>query len=639
MTGPSHVARRPARPVMLFDDDCAFCRRWIARWRQATGERVEYLPYQSESVAAEYPELPKARLEKAVHLIGVDGRIFAGAEAVVRALQGTVQWPAWCYDRLPGIAPVMELAYAMVASNRRVFSFGTRLLWGTHVERPTHYLTRWLFLRLLGAVYLCAFWSLGTQILGLSGSRGIVPAGMIMEAMGRGLGDAGPVERFLRVPTLCWWDASDDFLRGQCVVGGALAVVLMAGFAPGPCLALLWLLYLSLATVTTVFLGYQWDNLLLEAGLLAVFFAPWRLWPNLAREAPPSRLVLWLLRWLIFRLMFASGWVKLLSDDALWKNLTALTVHYETQPLPTALGWYAHQLPVWFQKLSCGVMFAIELALPLLVFLTRRPRFIAFWAFVGLMLLIALTGNYAYFNLLTIVLCVPLLDDFAVMRWLPARWRDRVGAPAHLATRWARWPAMRWGRRTVTAGLFLVVAALSVPPLAGLFHRGGDWPVALREMHRWASPFRSVSGYGLFSVMTPSRPEIVLEGSEDGRNWVPYEFKDKPGDVRRPPPWVAPHQPRLDWQMWFAALGDVRSNPWFVNFCHRVLQGSPDVLALLAKNPFPDRPPRFVRAGLWEYRFTTMAQRRATGAWWRREFKAYYLDPISLALMEEAPLR
>jgi predicted DCC family thiol-disulfide oxidoreductase YuxK len=625
----TRVAHPPEKPVLIYDGDCGFCRRWIARWKQLTGERVEYVPLQSERVASQFPELPGAALETAVHLVEPDGRVTRGAEAAFRSQACARRWPIWIYQNVPGVAPVSEAAYRVVARNRTFFSFVTRWLWGPRVEPPTHFLVRWLFLRLLGVAYLVAFVSLNAQVLGLIGHDGIVPADQVMRTVERNSEDLG-LERYRQMPTLCWLGADDQFLRTQCVAGIALSALLILNVAPAVCLAFLWVLYLSLTTVSTVFLGYQWDNLLLEAGFLAIFFAPLRLWPNLAREAPPPRIVLWLLRWLLFRLMFASGAVKLLSGDPTWHNLTALTLHYETQPLPTALAWYAHQLPLWCQKASCGVMFGIELVLPFFILFPRRVRFIAFWAFSLFMLAISITGNYTFFNLLTFALCVTLLDDFALVRFAPAKWEGRVAAgprPPWLK----RLPrGLRWaggGVLAVVAAIILAVTAVEMLGMARL-----RWPPdsAFVKLYRWVAPFRSINGYGLFAVMTTTRPEIIVEGSYDGVTWLPYEFRHKPGDVQRRPTFVAPHQPRLDWQMWFAALGDVRGNQWFVSFCFRLLQGKREVLALLEKNPFPNRPPRFIRASLYEYHFTTPDERRATGAWWKRERTGEYCPPLSL---------
>jgi len=397
----------------------------------------------------------------------------------------------------------------------------------------------------------------------------------------------------------------------------------MLGIAPAPCLALLWLIYLSLVTVGRDFYGFQWDNLLLETGFLAIFFAPLQLLPRPSREASPSRIVLWLLRLLLFKLIFSSGCVKLLSGDPNWRNLTALTFHYQTQPLPTWIGWYANQLPLWFQKFSCAAMFGIELGAPWLIFAPRRLRFLGGASIAFLQILILLTGNYTFFNFLTLALCLLLLDDFALGKFVPPQFRARF------TIRDSRFTPSLW-HRLVTIPLAAVVLVVSLFQMISMFGVRSNVLVPIAVADEWLQPFRTVNSYGLFAVMTTERREIVVEGSNDGTNWLAYEFKFKPGDVNRRPEFVEPFQPRLDWQMWFAALGNYQGNPWFEDFCERLLQGSPDVLALLEKNPFLQKPPSYIRAEFYDYRFTTFAERRATGAWWKRELIGEYLPPVSL---------
>jgi hypothetical protein len=494
------------------------------------------------------------------------------------------------------------------------------------------------------------------QIIGLVGRNGILPADSAVAAMRLGA-DAQRLglERYHLVPTLCWLQATDGFLIAQCAAGTTLAVLVIIGIAPAPCLFLLWLIYLSLATVCREFLSFQWDNLLLEVGFLAIFLAPLQLWPRVSRAAPASRLVLWLLRWLLFKLMFQSGCLKLLSGDPAWRSLTAPRFHYETQPLPTWIGWYAHQLPVWAQQASAATMFGIELFVPFLIFAPRRPRQVAFFALVAFQVLIFLTGNYCFFNLLTIALCLPLLDDAALKALLPRTLRDSLCPedPQKMGTQWNaslprssdlqagpltphplprkpwRWPVQ------ITVPLAVIAVATSLMQFSAMFRLPVPWPRPILAVYAWLTPFRTFNSYGLFAVMTTSRPEIIVEGSNDGVTWRAYEFKYKPGDVKRRPRFVAPHQPRLDWQMWFAALGDYRHNPWLLDFCQRLLEGSRPVLALLERNPFPQRPPRYIRAVVYDYRFTDFATRRNTGAWWRREGKGLYLPALSLPAQGE----
>jgi predicted DCC family thiol-disulfide oxidoreductase YuxK len=630
------VASPPEKPLLLFDGDCGFCRRWIVRWREATGDRVRYEPYQE--AAARFPEVSLEEFQREVKLVLPTGEVLGGAEAALRALDhapgGSVAHRL--YRHLPGFAAATDLGYRIIARNRGMASAATRLFWGKTVERPTYTRASSIFVRLVGLCYLIAFVSLWLQIEGLAGSNGIVPVARLLEWAR----EQGGVERYWFLPTLSWLDTGDVFLHALCAGGTALSVLVIAGVAPSLFLGLLWVFYLSLSTDGQVFLQFQWDVLLLEAGFLAIFLAPprWRL--RFSSESPPSGIALLLLRCLLFRLVFSSGVVKLGSGDATWRSLTALRYYYETQPLPPWTAWLMHQLPDWFQTASVLFVFLVELAVPFLVFAPRRLRLFAFGFLVALQLLIAATGNYAFFNLLTIALCVLLLDDAVFRRRVaggrgqapPLRegTRDAVAPPPlppgegrgegkTAAIRSSRWP--RWLLASLAAGILL----LSILQMAITLGQARRLPAVCLDIVRWTSPFRTVNRYGLFAVMTTSRPEIIVEGSDDGSTWRPYPFRWKPGEVTRRPRFVAPHQPRLDWQMWFAALGSWQENPWFPSFVAALLRGSPEVLRLLAANPFPHRPPRYVRARLYDYRFTKAADRRATGAWWaRREIEPYF---------------
>ncbi len=486
----------------------------------------------------------------------------------------------------------------------------------------------WLFLRLLGLVHLVAFVSLWVQLEGLVGAGGILPVGEFLERVHGRFGS----ESYGLLPTLSWISHSDAFLDGLCAVGAALSLLLLCDVAPIPVLALLWACYLSLQISGQTFLGFQWDILLLETGFTALFLAPGRIRPRLPwNEADPPRAGRWLVWLLLFKLMFLSGAVKLVCLDETWWGLTALDYHYFTQPLPLATSWYAHQLPAWFQRLSVLVMFAIELGAPLLIFGPRRLRHAACGALLFLQLAIAATGNYGFFNLLTAVLCLPLVDDDLAERLLPRRLRRRGGAAVAGTRRWLRWTGS--GARATGAAAIALLSALTFvreivrtePP------QGIDGPVgaALDAADRyvlswgntalgWIDPYNTVSGYGLFRAMTTARPEIVIEVSQDGRAWRELEFRWKPGDVRRRPALVAPHMPRLDWQMWFAALNPQRSYPWLERLLARLLEGAPAVEALLGEKPFASGPPRFVRLVAYDYEFTSAEERARTGAWWRR---------------------
>lgn len=466
-------------------------------------------------------------------------------------------------------------------------------------------------LRGLGVIYLVAIVSFWWQADGLIGARGILPFASWLESLRPQVEQVG----YGRLPTLLWLHPGDAFLHVLFGAAAVFAVLLAAGWVPWLCTPVLWALYLSLAQAGQVFLGFQWDALLLEVGFLAILVSPWRVRLRWGQDPDPPRLAILLLHVLCFRFMLASGWVKLASQDPAWRDCTALAYHYWTQPLPSWTAWYMNLLPMPLQRASCAAMFAIEMGLPFLIWMPRRARHVAAFGFIALMLVVMATGNYAYFNLLTIVLCLWLLDD--------AFWRAPAGAaPARTARELVQ--------RVLIVPPAAVVLVLSIVILAGTFRAPVPWPRWVGALYEAVQPFRSVNHYGLFAVMTKSRPEIVIEGSPDGEHWFAYEFAWKPGDPARRPRFVAPHQPRLDWQMWFAALGTREGNPWFLHLLVRLLQNEPAVLALLAHNPFPERPPQAVRAWVYEYRFTTAAERRATGAWWTRAPKAVYCPAIRL---------
>jgi predicted DCC family thiol-disulfide oxidoreductase YuxK len=601
------VMNRPAGPLVVFDGDCEFCRQWVRRWRGMTGDRVSYRPWQE--VGHDYPEIGEGGFRARVWLIEPDGRARGGAGAVFRlhALAGDRRWPDRLYSRVPAFARASEATYDLVARHRQAAMVATRLLCGSVDRRPSYRRTRVLFLRGMGVAYLAAFWSLAVQADGLIGTRGIAPVGEFLDRVGQVLGG----ERFWQVPTLMWLDPSDRALHALCWGGVVTGGLLIAGILAGECLVLLWLGYLSLMSVGQPFLGYQWDVLLLEAGLLAILMAPWGLRLDRAARGP-SLGAIWLVRWLVFRLMFLSGVVKLASGDPTWSAWQAMRYHYETQPLPTWTSWYMHQCPPWFQSASVGFMFWAELVAPFFVFGPRRVRMVGFASIVLLQVLIAATGNFGFFNLLTIVLCLTLVED--------RDWGREDDEPAELSPR-------AWWRR----GLFGMAAAVivAVTTMEGLDRSGLTivFPEPLEEVRRWVAPWHSMNAYGLFAVMTTERPEIEVEGSADGEHWRTYSFRWKPGDVDRPPRFATPHLPRLDWQMWFAALsGDCRREPWFLAFERRLLEGSPEVLGLLRDNPFPDGPPRLLRARLYRYHFTGPGDR----AWWRREETGWFCPPVGL---------
>ena len=617
---PAHFADRTvAKPLVIIDGDCGFCRRTAERMREITGDRADYAP--SQEVGGDFPSILPEEFAREFKLVEPDGHITGGAEAACRLLfvGGKNPWsgfPLWAYRKIPGARRVVDVGYRFVAEHRMVFSALVRWGWGNDLRRPTFDAARTWFLRVLGLVYFAAFLSMRVQVDGLVGSGGVLPFARLLEAV---RGRYGVVDRLLELPSLAWLvGGSDGALHGFCNGGMILALGLIAGVAPVCCLVLLWACYLSVCTAGQVFMGYQWDALLLEAGFLSIFLAPPRWWAGPRATLPPvSRVGMFLMRWLLFRLMLMSGVVKLTSGDATWSGLTALRYHYETQPLPTWVGWWMHQAPDWWQTGSVGFVFFAELAAPFFVWGPRRVRLAGFWVLVTLQGLIALTGNYGFFNALTAALCLLLLDDRQWPRWLVPR-----NIPL---TREAR--GWRWLRAPVAA-VYVVFGAMLLWQTIFPVRSASGW--LQTAYYQDIYPFRSLNTYGLFASMTTERPEIILEGSRDGEHWQPYAFRWKMSDPQRAPAFVSPHLPRLDWQMWFAALDRDDALPWFEPFLVRLLQGSPEVLGLLAENPFPNAPPRYVRAVLYDYRFTDLAERRRTGAWWRRTEHGLYFPAVSL---------
>jgi len=633
MPNQSHlrVSNPPPKPLLIWDGDCDFCRLWIERWREMTMDQVDYST--NQKAADRFPEIPKNEFNRSLVLIQPDGAVIFAAEAVYRSLpyRHSREWLAWSYDHIPGFAGVSETGYCLIARHRKLASAVTRLLWGKDVRRPTYVWARRWFLRALGVIYLIAFVSLWIQLDGLIGSNGMSPVSQFLPAA---RGQLGP-DAYTLLPTLCWFASSDAFLHFLCGGGVLCSLLLIFGIAPAVSLLALFILYLSLTTAGQVFFSFQWDVLLLEAGFLSIFFAPWRLWSRkisprpgstIAATEPVSRVGLFLLKLLLFKLMLMSGVVKLTSGDDSWWNLTALDYHYWSQPLPTVFGWWADKSPEWFKHFSVAFCLVVEMIVPFFIWAPRRLRLVAAGLLIFLQISIAITGNYCFFNLLTIALCLLLIDDASIGRAVDGRASPVAQVLRPVNAKWIAERLSMFG----AIGVIIVTLPINAWLIFSAFKPLNGPPAALANLYERLEAFRVVNGYGLFRVMTKDRCEIILEGSADGIDWLPYEFKWKPGDVKRAPGWCAPHQPRLDWQMWFAALGTPHENQWLVALIFRLLQGSHDVNGLLANNPFPDKPPHYIRAMFYRYRFTTVDELRETGAWWKREELREYLPTLSL---------
>jgi hypothetical protein len=466
---------------------------------------------------------------------------------------------------------------------------------------------RWLFLRCLGLIFFSAFYSLAFQIKGLIGPDGILPADAYLKEVTRILPG---LSRFYWVPSVLWLGAGKTALTALVWCGLIASVLLVLNLWPRATIAVCLVLFLSFISAAQDFASYQSDGMLLEAAFLSLFFAPRGLRPGLAADQPPSRASLFLLRWEWFRIYFESGVVKLLSGEEQWRHLTAMDHYYENGPLPTWLGWYVQQrLPHGFHAGTALVTLAVELGLVWLAWLPRPFRLTCFAIVTPLQIGIILTANYAFLNYLVLVLGFLLLDDRVFARL-------RLGVPESAARPVARW--------RMAAGA-AVLAWLFYATIAPYFAAGVR---TLAEPARLLAPFRIANQYGLFAVMTRQRYEIEFQGSRDGETWIAYPFRYKPQDVREAPGIYAPYQPRFEWNLWFASLGSWNQVPWVLNVEVRLLQGSPDVLALFRRDPFAGKPPARVRAALWQYWFTDAATKRKTGAWWRREERGLYAPEL-----------
>ena len=497
---------------------------------------------------------------------------------------------------------------------------------------PRSYLySRWIFLRALALIYLSAFYSLLFQIKGLIGPQGILPASHYLQAVEQYYPS---VMRFTLVPSLLWIRSGNRALVALVYIGLLAAILLLLNVWPRATLAVCFVAFVSFVSVARDFSGYQSDGMLLEAGFMAMFFAPPGLWPGLGRANPPARATLYLLRWEWFRIYFESGIVKLASGDESWRHLTAMYDYYQNGPLPTWIGWYVQQFPHWFHQSTALLTLVMELGVVWMVFLPRRVRIICFWLVTPFEISIILTANYAFLNYIVLFLGILLLDDEYIQKFIPARFRGTVST-APLSTQAAGVAsggfAAEWRERTagvrksikgIACGwIFYATFAL----LLGTVFREIPLPEA---PVRWVEPFRIAERYGLFAVMTHERYEIEFQGSRDGKTWIPYPFGHKPQDVYKAPGIYAPYQPRFDWNLWFASLGSWREYPWTVVVEEALLKNDQAILQLFANDPFGNQPPQMVRAVIWQYWFTDRAERRASGAWWKREMRGLYCPAL-----------
>ncbi|MGW0816373.1 lipase maturation factor family protein [Streptomyces viridiviolaceus] len=469
-----------------------------------------------------------------------------------------------------------------------------------------YWLGRLLFQRGLAALYLVAFLSVAGQFRGLIGEDGLLPVPRFLASV-----------RFRRAPSIFRLHYSDRFFAAVVGTGAALSAALAAGagdlvplWASMLMWALLWALYLSIVNVGQTWFAFMWESLLLEAGFLAIFLGN-------SDTAPPV-LVLWLLRWLLFRLEFGAGLIKLRGDPC-WRDLTCLRYHHETQPMPGPLSWFFHHLPGPVHRAEAAANHVAQLALPFALFAPQPVASAAAGFVILTQLWLIASGNFAWLNWLTIVLAVPVIGGSATAGALG------LPEPPHSGA------APAWYEGMVLA-VTATVAVLSYWPIRNLLSRH-------QVMNASFTPLHLVNTYGAFGSVGRVRDELVIEGTDEpevtgATVWKEYGFKGKPGDVRRLPRQVAPYHLRLDWLMWFAALSPAYAGPWLPALLLALLDGNPAVLRLLRHNPFPHAPPTFVRVRFYRYRFTTWHQLRSTGAWWDRRLLGDYVPAVTKAPME-----
>jgi len=619
------------RPLVVWDGECWFCRRWMKRYHALAGDRLDFAPL--SDAAEHFPTIPRADFERAIHLISPDGTHVSGAAAMFGIMDrlGLRRWPLRLYRHLPPFRGVTNVLYRWIAGHRAAANTISTLAWG-RVETPsTWLLTRRVFLRLMGLIYLIAFVSLGTQVLGLIGSQGLHPAEVFMNAVSEH-------ESWWRAPTMQWL-GGDGMLTATWIIGAVSACLLMLGVLPLLCSAVCWAMYLSLVTAGSVFLQYQWDALLLEAGILAVLWCPWTWRLNSIHARRPSRLIHWLIVILLARLVVFASIVKLQSGDPAWADCTALSYHFWTQPLPWWPAWVASTMPASVLRFGCILMFIIELGAPILLLLPRLPRTIGAGAIILLMLGIAATGNYGFFNWLTIVLCIAMLDDAVLLMLWPRVVRSTISVGLRAAPIWQA----SWLRRVSGVVLLSLVGIV-------VWHQTAHASVTapLQSWDRAFAPWRLVGGYGLFASMTKTRPEITIEAQLADGSWAPYVFRWKAGPLDRVGRLSQPGMPRLDWQLWFDGLSYERAwesgalrpgqrglrltgrkiDPVLPQLLRRLAVGDPAVLQLLESSPLgPGERPAALRWHLDQYRFTSPQERSATGDWWSAE-RLYRSGPL-----------
>ena len=468
----------------------------------------------------------------------------------------------------------------------------------------TYWLTRFLILRLLGAIYAVAFLVAINQIVPLIGANGLLPVGMFLERVGHAQGT--PQAGFMRLPSIFWLGHSDAVLLAAAWIGFVLSCIVAAGFANAPLMTILWFLYMSFVNVGQEWYGYGWEIQLLETGFLAIFLCPLLDGRPFPRRAPPVLIII-LFRWLIFRIMLGSGLIKFRGDEV-WRNGTALYYHFETQPLPGPLSRWFHFLPRMILKFGVWYNWLAELVAPWFVFWPRLARHIAGVVILGLQVILIFSGNLSFLNWLTIIPALACFDDGFWSKILPRPLVRRAEAASARAEPYRPMEITAW---IVT----VIIALLSIQPALNILSPN-------QVMNTSFDPLNLVNTYGAFGSVGQERLNVVFEGTidavpDDKADWKAYPYKGLPVALGKRPPQIAPYQLRLDWQMWFAAMSSPDEYPWTLNLVWKLLHNDPAAVSLFAGNPFPERPPRYIRAVLYRYSFAPPWN--PGRLWWRRE--------------------
>jgi hypothetical protein len=489
------------------------------------------------------------------------------------------------------------------------------MIWEKLDPQDNNYeLTRNIFLRSLGFIYFVAFLSLNRQVLALIGQNGLLPAQLYLHRIQEYLG-ASTFHSFLEIPSLFWWNSNDALLLWGSYSGLFLSVLIMFGATNALLMAAIWFLYMSFVHIGQIFYGYGWETMTLEAGFLAIFLCPVRsILPNPKGYSAPV-IIMWFYRWMLFRVMFGAGLIKIRGDQC-WRDLTCLAYHYETQPLPNPISWYLHHMPMWFHQAGCLFNHFAELIVPWFYFAPRRIRHVAGIITIVFQIILILSGNLSFLNWLTIVIAIPL---FAGRASGVPEVVGRASGPPEVP---GRIPLLF--RKVILTGVSILLIALSIYPIQNMISPNQVMNTSFDRLHL-------MNTYGAFGSVSKVRYEIIIEGTNDlvpdsYAHWKAYEFLAKPGDPKQRPPFIAPYQSRIDWQMWFAAFDNVPHDPWLIHFVYKLLKNDRDAISLIKYNPFQDRPPLYVRAEYYEYHFT---KDRSNGAWWERKRIRTFLPPVT----------